>query len=98
MVETTTNGFWIAQQVTDRAHLVDWNGKLIRSVSMESSNTSGIAYGGGFLWMAANGKVVGRPAKPTDATAGEVIQVDRATGGTVARHPVSGGGGVHGLE
>jgi sugar lactone lactonase YvrE len=97
-LETTTAGFWIGEQVTDRAHLVDFNGKLLRSVETESSNTSGIAYGGGFLWMAANGKAVGRGPRPTDATTGEIVQADPKTGKTVKRHPVPGGGGVHGLE
>ena len=97
-LETTSEGLWIGEQVTDRAHLVDWKGKLIRSVDTDSSNTSGIAYGGGFLWMAANGKATGRPPRPTDATTGEVIKTDPATGKTVARYPVPGGGGVHGLE
>lgn len=97
-LETTSEGLWIGEQVTDRAHLVDWNGKLIRSVNTESSNTSGIAYGGGFLWMAANGKAVGREPRPTDASTGEVVKVDPKTGKTVARYPIPGGGGVHGLE
>lgn len=97
-LETAREGLWIGEQTTDRAYLVDWNGKVLRRVETESSNTSGIAYGGGFLWMAANGKAIGRPAKPTDATTGEVIQVDPETGKTVRRHPVPGGGGVHGLE
>jgi streptogramin lyase len=97
-LETAVEGFWIGEQVTDRAHLVDWNGKLLHSVQTESSNTSGIAYGDGFLWMAANGKAVGRAPKPTDATTGEVVKVDPKTGKTAARYPVPGGGGVHGLE
>ena len=97
-LETDARGFWIGDQVTDRAHLVDWNGKLLRTVPTESSNTSGIAYGGGYLWMAANGKAYGRPARPTDATTGEIIQVDPKTGKTVSRHFTPGGGGVHGLE
>lgn len=97
-LETTAEGLWIGEQASDRAHLVTWQGKLIRSVETESSNTSGIAYGGGYLWMAANGKAVGRPPKPTDATTGEVVKVDPATGKTVARYPIPGDGGVHGLE
>src|SRR5262249_35450698 len=97
-LETAKEGFWIGEQVSDRAHLVSFEGKLIRSVDTESSNTSGIAYGGGYLWMGANGKPTHRPVKPTDATTGEVIQVDAKNGKTVARHPVPGGGGVHGLE
>ncbi len=97
-LETVKEGFWIGEQVTDRAHLMSFDGKLIRSVPTESSNTSGIAFGGGYLWMAANGKAVGRPPQPTDATTGEVVKADPATGKTVARYPVPGGGGVHGLE
>src|SRR3982074_1132450 len=97
-LESTPEGLWIGEQTTDRAYLVDWTtGKVLKKVETESSNTSGIAYGGGFLWMAANGKAIGRPAKSTDATKGEVIKVDPATGRTVARFPVPDGGGVHGL-
>ncbi len=97
-LETDARGFWIGEQVSDKAHLVDWNGKLLRSVATESSNTSGIAYGAGYLWMGANGAAIGRPGKPTDATTGEIIQVDPETGKTVSRHFTPGGGGVHGLE
>ncbi len=97
-LETAREGFWIGEQVTDAAHLVDFHGKLLRSVPTESSNTSGIAFGGGFLWIAANGHAIGRDKRPTDATTGEVIQADPETGRTVKRHPVPGGGGVHGLE
>ena len=97
-LETTKEGLWVGEQTSDRAHLMTWSGKLIRSVDTESSNTSGMAVGGGYIWMAANGKAIGRPAKPTDATTGEIIQCDLQTGKTVKRHRVPGGGGVHGLE
>jgi hypothetical protein len=43
---------------------VDWTGKLIRKFETESHNTSGIAAGGGFVFMAANGKAVGRDPRP----------------------------------
>ena len=46
-LEASPEGLWIGEQVTDRAYLVDWSGKLLRSVPAESSNTSGIAYGVG---------------------------------------------------
>ncbi|MBM3774207.1 MAG: hypothetical protein FJW37_03505 [Acidobacteria bacterium] len=97
-LEATPEGLWIGEQTTDRAHLVDWSGRRLRTVETESSNTSGIAYGGGFLWMAANGKALGRASRPTDATTGEVLKVDPRTGKTLARYPIPGGGGVHGLE
>ena len=97
-LETVKEGFWIGEQITDRAHLVDFKGKLLKSVNTESSNTSGIAYGGGFLWMGANGWPIRRDRKPTDSGTGAVIKVDPDTGKTVARYPIPGGGGVHGLE
>src|SRR5258706_15063837 len=58
-LETAQEGFWIGEQVTDRAHLVDWDGKLLHTIETESSNTSGIAFGAGGVWMAANGAAVG---------------------------------------
>ena len=97
-LETGSQGLWIGEQVSDRAFLVDWKGKVLQKVDTESSNTSGMAYGRGFLWMAANGKAVGRPSKPTDAQAGDVVKVDAKTGKTVARFTLPTGGGVHGLE
>src|SRR5262245_35943695 len=53
-IAVAPDGLWIAEQKSDTAHLVDWNGKALKSVRTESKNTSGIAYGGGFIWMAAN--------------------------------------------
>jgi hypothetical protein len=97
-LEASPEGLWIGEQITDRAHLVDWTGRVLRSLETESSNTSGIAYGGGFLWMAANGRALWRRPRPTDAVEGEILKVDPSTGKTVARYPVPGGGGVHGLE
>lgn len=97
-LESTKEGLWIGEQTSDRAHLVTWSGKLIRSVETECANTSGIAVGGGYLWMASNGKAIGRPARSTDSPTGQVIQADLKTGATIKRHVVPGGGGVHGLE
>jgi sugar lactone lactonase YvrE len=97
-LETTREGLWIGEQTTDNAYLVDWNGKVLQKVPTESSNTSGIAFGMGSVWMAANGKAIGRPAKPTDEPTGAVVEVDPKTGKTLSRHPIPGGGGVHGLE
>lgn len=97
-LEATREGLWVGEQTTDRAYLLNWKtGKVIKKVETESSNTSGIAYGGGYLWMAANGKAIGRPPRSADATSGEVVKVDPATGRTVARYPVPDGGGIHGI-
>ena len=97
-LEATEGGLWVGEQITDIAYLLDWNtGKVLREVPTESSNTSGIAYGGGYLWMGANGPATRRETRPTDAESGEVIKIDAETGKTVARYPMPGGGGVHGL-
>ncbi len=97
-LEATDEGLWVGEQVTDAAYLVDWKtGKVLRRVETESSNTSGMAFGGGYLWMAANGKAVIRPARPTDASTGEIIKISASSWKTEARYPVPGGGGVHGL-
>ncbi len=97
-LESTKEGIWVGEQTTDCAYLLDWKtGKVLRKVETESSNTSGLAYGGGYLWMAANGKAIGRPPKPTDATSGEILKVDPENGRTLARYPVPDGGGVHGV-
>ena len=38
----------------EAAWLVDWNGKLLKTVTTPSRNTSGMAVGGGYVWMIAN--------------------------------------------
>src|SRR6185369_5733057 len=43
----------------EAAWLVDWNGKLLKTVTTHSRNTSGIAYGNGCVWMGANGDPFG---------------------------------------
>src|SRR4051794_16340655 len=40
--------------LTEEAWLVDWNGKLLKTVTTPSRNTSGMAVGGGYVWMVAN--------------------------------------------
>src|SRR4029434_286280 len=53
-LESTEEGLCVAEQVSDVAYLLDRKtGKVLRKVETESSNTSGIAYGGGFLWIRA---------------------------------------------
>src|SRR5260370_9927284 len=70
-LESTPEGLWVGEQTTDRAYLLDWKtGKVVKKVDTESSNTSGIAYGGGFPLRAAKGKGLGRPAEPTTRHSG----------------------------
>jgi streptogramin lyase len=110
-LQITEQGLWIVDQITDRVALVrrdlppDAEYRvpcLIREIATESSNTSGLTFGGDSLWLAANGSGSGRwrTPRPSDATEGrgEILEVDPVTGATRNRYPVPGGGGTHGLD
>jgi hypothetical protein len=99
-------GLWIGQQkVTsaqnaygvpavedpdEAAWLVDWNGKLLKTVNTHSRNTSGMAYGNGCVWMGAN------------AAPNGIFQVDMNSKEITHRQiPLSidgNGGGCHGVK
>ncbi|HEX4636544.1 MAG TPA: hypothetical protein VH189_10210, partial [Rhizomicrobium sp.] len=53
------NGFWVQEQRHDgnreKAWLLDWNGKLLKTVVTNSQNTSGMTFGDGCVWSGANG-------------------------------------------
>src|SRR5579863_2626292 len=42
------------KDLTENAWLVDWQGKLLKTVPSQSRNTSGMAVGGSYVWMCAN--------------------------------------------
>lgn len=108
-LQLTDDGLWIVDQITDRVALVELENpldyyrvpKFVRDIPSDCSNTSGLSYGDGALWLAANGDAsLWRPARPHDAQAhaGEILKVDPQSGETLARYPLPGGGGTHGLE
>lgn len=105
-IEATEEGLWVVDQFTDRTALLEWGTpheygctRILREIPTESSTTSGLSYGGGCLWLTANGPGDRwRLRRPTDAESGEIFQVDPATGQTLKRFPLPGGGGSHGLE
>lgn len=76
------------RDLTEKAWLVDWSGKVLKEVSTPSRNTSGMAVGGGYVWMCANAPPQG------------VFQVDMNS--KVVSHrqiplgPANDGGGSHG--
>jgi hypothetical protein len=82
------DGWWIAEQQTDNAVLVDWDGRFLKTVKTESKNTSGIGFGGGYIWMGAN--------RPPNG----IFQTD-LNSKTIAHRqiPLGGeqGGGCHGV-
>ncbi len=52
------DGLWVGEQRHDgrpeAAWLMDWDGKLLKTVMTQSKDTSGMAYGDGYIWMGAN--------------------------------------------
>ena len=98
-LEAAPDGLWIGDQVSEKVFKVDWkSGKVLQELQTESHNTSGLAIGGGFMWLGANGGVSGRrPPRPQDKPYGEVVQADLKTGKTIKIHPLIWGGGVHGI-
>jgi sugar lactone lactonase YvrE len=97
-MESTPEGLWIVEQQSDNAYLLDWKtGKPLHKIATESHNTSGVAYGGGALWLGANGKSLFRERRPTDRDGGEIVKADPKTGKTLERYPIPDGGGVHGV-
>ena len=79
-------GLWIGEQQSNNACLVNWSGKLLKTVKTESKNTSGIAIGGGFIWMGAN------------AAPNGIFQTDMNSKTIAHRQVPLGGGGCHGIE
>jgi hypothetical protein len=76
------------KSLSEEAWLVDWNGKLLKTVTTPSRNTSGMAVGGGYVWMCANAPPEG------------IFQVDMNSRLISHRQiplgPKDNGGGCHG--
>jgi hypothetical protein len=85
-IAVAPEGLWIAEQKSDNACLVDWHGKLLKTVKTESKNTSGMGFGGGCLWMGAN------------AAPNGIFQTDLNSRTIAHRQIPLGGGGCHGVE
>jgi hypothetical protein len=89
-IAVAPEGLWIAEQKSDNAVLTDWEGKLLKTIKTPSKNSSGIAFGGGRVWMAANRAPNG------------IYEID--LNGKVVSHrqiplgPKEDGGGCHGVE
>jgi hypothetical protein len=76
------------KDLTENCWLVDWKGKVLKTVATQSRNTSGMAVGGGYVWMCANAAPQG------------VFQVDMNSRQISHRQiplgPADNGGGCHG--
>ncbi len=98
-LEATEEGLWVGEQITDRAYLLDWEtGRPLAKYETQSSNTSGIAAGGGFVFMGANGPAHLRPRRPHDVVkGGRIVKLDAKTGEHIQNYQTPDGGGLHGL-
>ena len=74
----------------EAAWLVDWNGKLLKTVMTNSRNTSGMAVGGGYIWMGAEF------AAPYDGIFQTAMDGTLVAQRQVPLGPPEDGGGVHG--
>lgn len=99
-LEATPDALWVADQVSERVLKMDWNtGKVLEDFIAEAHNTSGLAVGGGYLWIGCNGAgtaAANRPFnRPTDKSYGEVVKCDMKTGKQVKAYRTPWGG-THG--
>jgi hypothetical protein len=79
-----------ATDLREAAWLVDWNGKLLKTVMTQSRNTSGMAVGGGYIWMGAEF------APPHDGIFQTGMDGKLIAQRQVPLGPAEDGGGVHG--
>ncbi len=98
-LEATEDGLWVGEQVTDRAYLLDFEtGRVLAGYETQSSNTSGIAAGDGFVFMGANGPAQLRPRRQHDvAKGGRIVKLDAKTGEHIINYQTPDGGGLHGM-
>lgn len=82
-LQATDEGLWIIDQGPDSmAHLVTYEGKVIRSIRTETTASSGITFDGSALWI---GSTYSR----------EIVKIDPATGRALERHFTPGAGIIY---
>lgn len=99
-LEAMPDGLWVGDQVSERVLRMDWTtGKVLEDFIAEAHNTSGLAVGGGYLWIGCNGSGTAAATRPFtrafDKSYGEIVKCDMKTGKQVwgFRTPW---GGTHG--
>ena len=91
-------GLYVVHQIHDNVLLVEEGGKVLQDIPTESSNSSGITVGGGYLWIGVNGATRFRARRPTDKEGYFVLKAQPETGKTLELIPIPDEGSVHGLE
>jgi streptogramin lyase len=85
-LEAVPDGLWLCDQRDNHAYLVDFGGRVQTRFPSPARNASGITFGAGSVWIASN-------ARPW-----LIFRHDPLTGQCLAYLPLSGEGGVHGLQ
>jgi len=99
-LEASPEGLWVGDQVSERINLLDWKtGKVLQDFVGEAHNTSGLAVGGGFIWIGCNGAGTAASLRefkrPYDKNYGEIVKLDMK-GKQVKGYRNVWGSGVHG--
>ena len=98
-LEAAPDGLWVGDQVSERINKLDWKtGKVLEDFIGEAHNTSGIAVGGGHIWVGCNGSGTAASLRefnrPFDKNYGEIVQLDMK--GKQVKGFRTPWGGVHG--
>ena len=98
-LESSPEGLWVGDQVSERINLLDWQtGKVLQDFVGEAHNTSGLAVGGGFIWIGCNGAGTASNLRefkrPFDKSYGEIVKLDMK--GKQVKGYRTPWGGVHG--
>ena len=82
-LEAVPEGLWIADQRDNRAYLVDYEGRVLRSFPGPVRNASGLSYGAGSVWTASNTRpsIIFRHDAETGHCTAYVILADADRGG-----------------
>jgi streptogramin lyase len=80
-LEAMPDGLWVGDQVSERVNKLDWEtGKVLEDFIAEAHNTSGLAVGGGYLWIGCNGAGTAAAKRkfdrPFDRRYGEIVKCD----------------------
>ena len=89
-LEAAPDGLWVGDQVSERINKLDWEtGKVLEDFIGEAHNTSGLAVGGGYIWVGCNGAGTAASLRefkrPFDKNYGEIV---------AARHEGKAGQGL----
>ena len=89
---------YVLDQYSDNLFVLDQSGVLKREIATTIENGSGITIGGGYIWVASNGRTRHRHYRSTDSHLGYVYKLNLKTGRLVDRFRTPDGGGIHGIE